>query len=128
MADATTTTTLRPRPGLLWRLFVLGGVGTMAAVTVNDEAWEQFRGVTGDSVSREQVRQLLVGTAAVHAGEAVLTLLRARRIGVAHPWRWAFANLVWGFPVMFRLGRAKRALRAAPAVAPADAAPLDLAA
>jgi hypothetical protein len=128
MADLTTTT-VRPRPNLLWRLLVLGGVGTMTAVTVNDEAWEQFRDLTGDSVSREQVRQVLVGTAAVHAGEALLTLVRAKRIGVAHPWRWAFANLVWGFPVMFRLGRAKRALRAvdATATATADAALLDAA-
>ncbi len=29
-----------PRPNLLWRLFVLIGLGTAGAVTVSDEAWE----------------------------------------------------------------------------------------
>lgn len=96
----------RPRPSLLWRAFVVLGLGTMAAVTVDDRAWERFRNATGDAVSRDQVRQLLLGTLAVHAGESLLAFRRARRSGVGHPLRWSLATMVWGFPVLRRLRKA----------------------
>ncbi|MEI2697523.1 MAG: hypothetical protein V9E94_03975 [Microthrixaceae bacterium] len=38
------------RPNILWRLFVVAGVGTAGAVTVSDEAWEQLKNVAGDAV------------------------------------------------------------------------------
>jgi hypothetical protein len=104
---------MRTRPNLLWRLFVLGGVATMGAVTVDDRAWERFRDLTGDTVPRDRVRQLLVGTAVVHAGESVLALGVARRAGVGSPWRWALSTFVWGFPVLGRLRRARRSVAGA---------------
>lgn len=97
------------RPNLLWRLFVLAGLGTAGAVTVSDEAWEQFKNVAGDAVPREAFRSLLVGTAALHAAESTLVYGSARRAGMERPGRWARATLLWGFPVMLRLRRAKRA-------------------
>lgn len=115
----------RTRPNLLWRLFVVAGVGTMAAVTVDDRAWEAFRDATGDTIPRAQVRQLLVGTAVVHAGESVLAFGRARRAGLAHPGRWALSTLVWGFPVLGRLRRARKAAGTPVASLGADAAALE---
>lgn len=78
----------------------------MAAVTVDDRAWERFRNATGDAVSRDQVRQLLLGTLVVHAGESLLAFRRARRSGVGRPVRWSLATMVWGFPVLRRLRKA----------------------
>lgn len=109
------TTSTRTRPGILWRLFVLTGVGTMAAVTVDDRAWEKFRDATGDSIPRDTVRSMLVGTAALHAGESLLAVRSARRSGVGHPLRWGLSTLVWGFPVLRRLRKAGKAQAAAPA-------------
>ena len=54
------------RPSLLWRLFVVVGVGTMSALTFSDAAWEKWRATVGEKPSRDQVRQLLVGTAGIH--------------------------------------------------------------
>ena len=97
------------RPNILWRLFVLAGVGTAGAVTVSDEAWEQYKGVAGDAVPREAFRSLLVGTAALHVAESALVYSKARRAGLERPGRWARATLLWGFPVLLRLRKAKRA-------------------
>lgn len=93
------------RPSLLWRLFVVVGVGTLSALTFSDAAWEKWRATVGERPSREQVRSLLVGTAGIHAVEAAVTYGRARRAGVERAGTWAVANLLWGFPVMNRFRR-----------------------
>lgn len=97
-----------PRPNLLWRLFVLLGLGTAGAVTVSDEAWEQWQNVAGDTIPREVFRSVFVGSAALHVAEGGLAYASARRAGLERPGKWARSTVLWGFPVLFRLRRAKR--------------------
>ncbi|MFZ4669279.1 MAG: TMEM254 family protein [Microthrixaceae bacterium] len=101
---------VRPRPNLLWRLFVVIGLGTLVLLSVSDDAWDRFRGAVGEVIPRSAIRQLVVGTLGVHALEAIVVFARARRAGLEHPGRWAISTFLWGFPVMSRLGRAKRAI------------------
>jgi hypothetical protein len=97
-----------PTPNLLWRLFVLVGMGTMGAVTVDDSAWEAFDDATGQTLSRDAIRALFIGTVAVHSAEAMSAYGSARRAGVRRPLRWGLSTFMWGFPVLLRLRRAKR--------------------
>jgi hypothetical protein len=100
---------ISPRPNLLWRLFVLTGLGTAGAVTVSDEAWEQYKNVAGETVPRETFRTVFVGSVAVHVAEGALAYASARRAGLERPGKWARSTVLWGFPVLLRLRRAKRA-------------------
>jgi len=109
MAKRKSPGTISPRPNLLWRLGVVVGVGTMTAVTVNDDAWEAFDDATGGSVERDRVRALLTGTALLHVAEAAVAWRGARRAGLERPGRWARSTLLWGFPVLRRLRRARLA-------------------
>ena len=101
-----------PRPSVLWRLFVLTGIPVMTVLATNDRAWESWESAVGDTVPRDRIRKMLAGTAALHATESVLTYRSAKKAGVPHPRRWGLATLVYGFPVVLRLRRAKKALRA----------------
>ena len=100
---------ISPRPNLLWRAFVVLGLGTAGAVTLSDEAWEQWHNVAGDTIPRDVFRSLFWGSAAVHVAESGAAYASARRAGLERPGRWARATLLWGFPVLLRLRRAKRA-------------------
>jgi hypothetical protein len=97
------------RPGLLWRLFVLAGVGTCTAVAVNDDAWERWTATFGDAIPRERFKNLVVVTAGLHAVEAVGAYSSARGAGLDRPGRWFRSTLLWGFPVLRRLRSARRA-------------------
>ncbi len=109
------------RPSLLWRTFVLTGVGTATAVTVSDAAWERWQSVFGDSVPREAFSGLLAGTAGLHVVEAGAALVSAKRGGLEKPGRWALSTLLWGFPVLRRLRKAKKAGEAPAVSAPTRA-------
>jgi len=104
-----------PRPSLLWRLAVTAGVGTLAALTFSDPAWEAWKKRFGERLSREQAKSLLVGTAVIHAGEAVVTYGRARGAGIDRPGSWAVSNFLWGFPVARKLSKVRAELGAAEA-------------
>ena len=93
------------RPSILWRLFVVVGVGTMSALTFSDAAWEKWHSAVGERPTRDQVRSLLFGTLGIHAAEAAVTFGRARRAGVDGAGTWALSNFLWGFPVMNRFRR-----------------------
>lgn len=100
-----------PRPNLLWRLFVLTGMGTMTVVSIDDDAWESFDEATGRTMSRDAIRALLVGTVALHTLEGGAAYRSARKAGLERPGRWGLAAGMWGFPVLLRLHRARRAQR-----------------
>jgi hypothetical protein len=99
---------ISPRPNLLWRLFVLIGLGTAGAVTVSDEAWEQYKNVAGDAVPRETMKSVFVGSVALHVAEGAFAYASARSGGVDKPGKWARSTVLWGFPVLLRLRKAKR--------------------
>jgi len=103
------------KPNILWRLGVVAGLGTAVAVSVDDGAWESFDDATGGTVSRDAVRSIAYGTLAVHVLESMSVYRSARSAGLDKPGKWARSTLLWGFPVLFRLRRAKKKLAAAPA-------------
>ena len=107
-----------PGPGTLLRRSLatpalrrrwLLGLGTAGAVTVSDEAWEQWHNVAGDTIPRDVFRSVFVGSAALHVTEGAAAYAMARRGGLERPGRWARSTVLWGFPVLLRLRRAKRA-------------------
>jgi Domain of unknown function (DUF4499) len=98
------------RPSLLWRAFVVAGVGTSVAVSLSDGAWEKWKGVAGETIPRDAMRKLAAGTAAVHSTEAGAAYFSARRGKLDHPGRWALSTFVWGFPVLRRLRTQRKAL------------------
>ena len=61
---------VRRTPNILWRIFALVGIGTMTALAVSDEAWEQWEENVGDVVPRSTIRAVLAGTLGVHVAEA----------------------------------------------------------
>ena len=104
---------LSPTPNIIWRLFVLGGLGTLGAISVNDDAWETFDDLTGGLISREMARVTLAGALALHTTEAMSAWPAARKAGLRHPAWWSLSTLLWGFPVLLRLHRSRRRLAAA---------------
>lgn len=114
---------VRRKPSLLWRIFVIVGMGSLLALSVSDDVWEQFESTVGDTVPRSRIQAIVAATLGLHALEAMIVWRSARRHGDAGPLRWAFATLVWGFPVMGRLRTARKAQDlAVEAVALADEA------
>ena len=99
---------ISPKPNILWRLFVLGGVGTSAVVSIDDDAWEAFDEATGHTVNRNAIRAVFGGTVALHALEGAAAWRSARKAGLHRPMRWGLSALMWGFPALLRLRRAKR--------------------
>lgn len=98
------------RPSLLWRLFVLIGLGTAGAVTFNDEAADMWEDATGGAVPRDVVKGVFFGALGLHAGESLIAYISARRAGLDRPCRrWAIGTLIWGFPVLRRLRSTKKA-------------------
>jgi len=87
---------------------VVVGLGTAGAVTLSDEAWEQWRNVAGDSLPRDTIRSIFWGSAALHVAEGGAAYAMARSAGLERPGRWARGTLLWGFPVLRRLRRARR--------------------
>ena len=101
-------TPVKPRPNILWRMFVLGGVGSMVAVSVDDNAWEALDEATGGAVDRDTVRAATVGLFGLHLVESLIVWRSARKAGLDRPGKWARAALLWGFPVMRRVRKARR--------------------
>lgn len=99
---------VRPQPNILWRLFALTGIGTMKALSLSDQAWEQWEANVGDVVPRSTIRKVLAATIGLHVAEAVWVHRSARRASVDRPGRWTRAALLYGFPVMLRLRKVKR--------------------
>ncbi|HTO00641.1 MAG TPA: DUF4499 domain-containing protein [Microthrixaceae bacterium] len=97
------------RPSLAWRLFVIAGMGTSIAVATNDEAWEKWKGVAGETIPRETFKSLAIGAVGLHVAEAGGAYVAARRAKLDSPRKWALSTLLWGFPVHRRLSKTRRA-------------------
>lgn len=101
------------RPSLLWRAFVVVGVGTTVAVATNDQAWEKWKGMAGETIPRDKMRSLAIGTVGLHVAEAAGAYASARRNKLDSPRKWALSTLLWGFPVHRRLAKHRRSLKSA---------------
>ncbi|MFV0317860.1 MAG: TMEM254 family protein [Microthrixaceae bacterium] len=100
---------VKARPSLLWRLFVLGGVGSMVAISVDDNAWEAVDEMSGGVVDRDVVRAATVGVVGLHMVDSLIAWRSARKAGLERPCRrWAISALLWGFPVLRRVRKARR--------------------
>lgn len=100
------------RPNLLWRGFVLGGVGTLKVLSLSDAAWEWWEDHVTDAVPRSVFRGALAGTAVLHVAEAAAARRWARRAGVDHVGAWMRTTALYGFPELILLRRAIAAERA----------------
>lgn len=100
---------VRRQPSWIWRIFVVVGMGSLLALSVSDDVWEQFEAAVGDAVPRTRIQAILAGAFGLHVLEALLVWRSARRHGDAGPFRWALATFLWGFPVMRRLRKSRRA-------------------
>lgn len=94
------------RPNLLWRGFVLGGVGTLAVLSSNDAAWEWWEEHVTDLVPRSVLRGTLSGTVVVHVAEAALARRWARSAGIDHAGAWVRTTALYGFPELRHVRRA----------------------
>jgi Domain of unknown function (DUF4499) len=96
------------RPSWLWFLLLDGGVVVLATLALNGRTYEQGSRLSGDRLPpREVLQAMLVGTAVIHAAEAVAAGRRARRRGL-DPRGWRLQTLVVGFPSLLALRRSGR--------------------
>lgn len=97
------------RPNLLWRGFVIGGIGTMKALSFSDTAWAWWEENVTTAIPRNAIRGALAGTLALHAVEAMSSRRVARRANLDHSGAYARTTFVYGFPEYFATKRAARA-------------------
>jgi hypothetical protein len=94
------------RPAWLWFLLLDGGIVILTKLALSKTAYEKAAAMTGDALPpREVLQVMLVGTAVIHATEAVAAGRMARRRGL--PARgWRLQTLIVGFPSLRALRRA----------------------
>lgn len=96
------------RPNVLWRGFVIGGVGTLKVLSLSDTAWDWWEDNVTDVVPRSTYRAVLGATVAVHLAEAALVGRWTRRAGLDHRGAWIRTTALYGFPELRHVRRAIR--------------------
>ncbi len=93
------------RPSLLWFLLLDGGIVVLAQLALSHTAYRKARKVSGGALPpREVLQSMLVGTAVIHAAEALVAGRMARRRGL--PARgWRLQTFIVGFPSLLALRR-----------------------
>ena len=99
------------RPSLLWRVFVLTGIGTMKVLSIYDPAWEWWEKNVTTAIPRRTIRAVLAGTIALHFLEARATRRVAREAHLDYVPARVFSTFVWGFPSYFATKRAAEGQR-----------------
>jgi len=94
------------RPSLLWRGFVITGVGTMKALSFSDTAWEWWEENVTDKIPRNAIRGVLAATLTVHLMEARATRRLARDADLDYIPARVMSTFAWGFPAYFATKRA----------------------
>lgn len=93
------------RPSFFWFLLLDGGIVVLATLGLSPKAYEKAEGVGGGALPpREVLQAMLVGTAVIHAGEALAAGRMARRRGRS-PRGWRLQTFVVGFPSLLALRR-----------------------
>jgi hypothetical protein len=91
------------RPSLFWFLLLDGGIVALTKLAVSKSAYDKV----DDMVAlppRETLQAMLIGTAVIHATEAVVAGRMARRRGLS-PRGWRLQTFVVGFPSLRVLRR-----------------------
>ncbi len=93
------------RPSWLWFLLLDGGIVVLTKLALSQTAHDKAGEMTGDVLPpREVLQVLLVGTAVIHAGEALAAGRMARRRGL--PARgWRLQTFIVGFPSLLAMRR-----------------------
>ena len=98
------------RPSLLWFLLLDGGIVALTKLSVSKTSYDKVNDLTGDALPpRETLQLTLIGTAVIHATEALVAGRMAKRRGLS-PRGWRLQTLVVGFPSLFSLRHAARRL------------------
>jgi hypothetical protein len=106
MARATRSGVVRP--SLFWFLLLDGGIVVLTKLALSRAAYDKVDDMTGQALPpRETLQALLVGTAVVHATEAVVAGRMATRRGLA-PRGWRLQTFVVGFPSLLSLRRSAK--------------------
>ena len=96
------------RPSWLWFLLLDGGIVALTKLAVSKTAYDKVNEMTGDALPpRETLQALLIGTAVVHAAEALAAGRMAKRRGLA-PGGWRLQTFIVGFPSLLSLRRSTR--------------------
>ncbi len=96
------------RPSLFWFLLLDGGIVVLTKLAVNKAAYDRVDAMTGDALPpRETLQAMLIGTAVVHAAEALVAGRMAKRRGLP-PQGWRLQTLIVGFPSLRSLRRSTR--------------------
>jgi Transmembrane protein 254 len=93
---------------VFWFLLLDGGIVILANLALHRRAYDRAAELTGDALPPQQALQgLLVGTAVIHAVEALAAGRAAQRRGLS-PRGWRLQTFVVGFPSLLALRRASR--------------------
>jgi hypothetical protein len=93
------------RPSLFWFVLLDGGIVVLARLALSPRAHEQASEMSsGKLPPRPALRNLLVATAVIHAGEAMVAGRMARRRGLS-PRGWRLQTFIVGFPSLLKLRR-----------------------
>jgi Domain of unknown function (DUF4499) len=96
------------RPSWFWFLLLDGGIVALTKLAVSKTAYEKLNEMTGDGLPpRETLQVLLIGTAVVHAAEALAAGGMAKRHGLS-PRGWRLQTFIVGFPSLLSLRRSTR--------------------
>ena len=96
------------RPSLFWFLLLDGGIVALTKLAVSKTAYDKVDDMTGDALPpRETLQLLLIGTAVVHAAEALAAGRMAKRRGLS-PGGWRLQTFIVGFPSLLSLRRSTR--------------------
>jgi Transmembrane protein 254 len=96
------------RPSWLWFLLLDGGIVVLSTLALSKPAYDKAGVRTGDALPpREVLQAMLVGTAVIHAAEALAAGRMARRRGLAAR-GWRLQTLIVGFPSLRALRRSAR--------------------
>ena len=96
------------RPSLFWFLLLDGGIVALTKLSVSKTSYDKVNDMSGDALPPwKPSRRMLIGTAAIHATEAVVAGRMAKRRGLS-PRGWRLQTFVVGFPSLFSLRRTAR--------------------
>ena len=96
------------RPSLFWFLLLDGGIVVLTKLAVSKTAYDKVNDMTSDALPpRETLQAMLIGTAVVHAAEALAAGRMATRRGLS-PRGWRLQTLIVGFPSLLSLRRTSR--------------------
>ena len=93
------------RPSWFWFFLLDGGIIALSKLAVSKNAYDRVNGMTRDGLPpRETLQALLIGTAVVHATEALAAGRMAKRHGLS-PRGWRLQTFIVGFPSLLSLRR-----------------------